>query len=152
MSFEIFRQGFILNASLHFAKVHLLSIVWLKYMGFLTGMVLSFSGAFFIVGKILEPGSAAGALDVGNDSVKAGLKTAYPGLILAALGSALIAATIYVPRQIDWKSGDVTLPIFTPEQTAGVVEKVGEEARQRDLEQRRKKYEQPPLKQSDPGK
>jgi hypothetical protein len=84
------------------ATVLLMSRVWTLYLGFVTGMILALVGAAFILGKLQEPMSELGLQSAGGDLT---LKTASPGLILAALGTALMLATIVTHHRIDVSDG-----------------------------------------------
>lgn len=84
----------------HQANVLLMSRLWISYIGFVTGMILAFTGAAFILGKIIEPVST---LDTASGENKLSFKTASPGLMLCLLGTALMLATIVVHHRIDVK-------------------------------------------------
>ncbi len=75
----------------HQASVILMSSVWIKYLGFVTGMILALVGAAFALGKLTGPPAKIGAEGGG---VKGHLETASPGIILIALGVALMIATL----------------------------------------------------------
>lgn len=77
----------------HQANVSLLLRASIKYVGFVTGMVLAIVGAVFILGRLSAGMSELSAEGAGW---KLGLKSMSPGLILAGLGTALIIATLYV--------------------------------------------------------
>lgn len=91
---EIYHQ----DRKYHHSQTTWVGALWLKYMGFVTGMILAAVGATFVLGKLRGPDSE-GATDV---SVKiamanAHIRSASPGLILAFLGAALMFATIWLP-------------------------------------------------------
>jgi hypothetical protein len=110
----------------HQANSAMLARVWTRYLGFLTGVILAFTGAVFILGKLREEASQ---LDVEGQGFKATLNTSSPGLVLALLGSILIAITLIVPFKIGTRdvplylSGGVnqesTLPPPSPWPAAG---------------------------------
>jgi hypothetical protein len=75
----------------HIAHVALMASVWVKYLGFVTGMILSVVGAVFILGKLRTPKSEIGA-EVA--SIRYHVRSASPGIILAALGVALMLTTV----------------------------------------------------------
>ena len=84
----------------HQANVLLMSRLWISYIGFVTGMILAFTGAAFILGKLIEPPST---LDAASGENKLSFKTASPGLMLCLLGTVLMLATIVVHHQNDVK-------------------------------------------------
>ena len=77
----------------HQANSALIVRAWIKYLGFLTGMILAIVGAVFILGKLSEAPSNLAAEASGW---KVSIASASPGLILAVLGTALIIATLLV--------------------------------------------------------
>jgi hypothetical protein len=81
----------------HLASSLLTGRVWQLYLGFVTGMILSFVGAVFVLGKLQEPESEA-ALE--SRSVKAALRSSSPGVMLAGLGVALMVTTIVTNLRI----------------------------------------------------
>ncbi|MHC4321056.1 MAG: hypothetical protein ACYST3_02160 [Planctomycetota bacterium] len=75
-----------------------MSRIWARYLGFLTGMILSLMGAAFILGKLKEaPTKASGESISGKFSIT----TSSPGIILAFLGTALMITTIVVHHEIE---------------------------------------------------
>jgi len=82
----------------HQANVLLVTRVWTRYMGFVTGMILSIVGAVFILGKLREPVSE---VDLQQGGFGATVKSSSPGLILAVLGVSLMIITIVVNHRID---------------------------------------------------
>jgi hypothetical protein len=81
----------------HHANVALMSQVWIRYLGVITGMMLSIVGAVFILGKLQERFSEISAR-VGT--AEGALKSSSPGLILVVLGSALVGVTIVDHREL----------------------------------------------------
>ncbi len=112
------RAGYALEADLldrryHQANALLLSRCAMKYLGFLTGMLLSLVGASFVLGKLRE---APSALTARGGLSHATINSSSPGLVLSALGTLLMLATIVVHDPITVndgtfyiKSGDNTL-------------------------------------------
>ncbi len=86
-----------MNYRYHQANVALLSRVWMRYLGFVTGMVLAMVGAVFILGRLQDQGSTASAKSAGGSFT---FKTASPGLILSALGVVLMLTTITTHHEI----------------------------------------------------
>jgi hypothetical protein len=84
-------ESYLIERRYHQASALLMSGLWLRYLGFVTGMILALVGASFVLGKLQEPTSEiAGKSTLIDFSVK----SASPGLLLAVLGSLLMFATI----------------------------------------------------------
>jgi hypothetical protein len=77
----------VLQRRYHHAGVLLISRIWTRYLGFVTGTILAMVGAAFILGKLQEASSNLGAE---GGLWKVSLTTASPGLVLAALGTILM--------------------------------------------------------------
>lgn len=90
----------------HQANVLLMARTWTRYLGFLTGMILAFVGAAFILGRFRE---TATAVRVSSTPVKAALSTQSPGLVLATLGTALMMATILMHTDIETRDSPMYL-------------------------------------------
>ncbi|WP_310393429.1 hypothetical protein [Hymenobacter sp.] len=82
----------------HQANMLLLSRVWITYLGFVTGMILTIVGATFVLGKLQEAESRLAAEGAGG---KIALQTASPGLVLALLGAALMFTTMVTHYKIE---------------------------------------------------
>ncbi len=80
-------EGNALERRYHQANVMLMSRVWIRYLGFLTGMILALIGATFVLGKLRESESSAAAE---SSLWKFSMTTASPGLMLALLGTILM--------------------------------------------------------------
>jgi len=81
----------------HQANVLLMSRVWVRYLGFVTGIILSMVGGIFILGKLQEPVTE---LNTQTDKITFALKSGSPGIILAVLGVILMLATILTHHEI----------------------------------------------------
>jgi hypothetical protein len=79
------------------ATVAALSRVYLVFLGFGTGMVMTLVGATFILGKISEQETS---IDGEGSSFKASLRSGSPGVILAFFGTALMLSTIFSKTDI----------------------------------------------------
>jgi len=79
------------------AKILLMSRVWARYMGFVTGMILALVGAVFILGKLRESSSEVNAK---TDVMALSLKSTSPGIILVVLGVSLMLTTIITHHEI----------------------------------------------------
>lgn len=73
------------------AKVLLMSRLWLKYLGFVTGMIIAIVGAAFVLGRLRGSG---GKGSVEGGGIKAAFETTSPGLVLAFLGAGLMLTTM----------------------------------------------------------
>lgn len=88
----------------HQANVSLLSRVWTRYLGFVTGMVLAMVGAVFILGR-LETKAASqvrlrGPEGTTGHGALAEITSQSPGLVLVSLGVALMITTIVTHHEI----------------------------------------------------
>jgi len=89
----------------HQANVLLMSRIWTRYLGFVTGMILALVGAAFILGKLREPETKLDAEGVWKFSIT----TASPGLVLALLGTILMVSTIVTHQEITTED----IPLYT---------------------------------------
>lgn len=71
--------------------VMIMSGLWLRYLGFLTGMILAMIGASFILGKMHEPEQE---VEGKFSQLSMSLRTTSPGIILAVLGVILMFTTL----------------------------------------------------------
>lgn len=94
----------------HQANVSLMARIWVKYLGFLTGMILSLAGAMFILGKIsISDSKVEGEL---NNFGKGSLQSSSPGLFLIVMGVVLMIFTINFKHDINVKDGPAYLTTF----------------------------------------
>jgi hypothetical protein len=84
-------EAYIIGRRYHLASVELMAGLWIRYLGFITGMILSLVGASFVLGKLREPATELTGKASGVDF---SLRSASPGIILAVLGVVLMFATI----------------------------------------------------------
>jgi hypothetical protein len=91
-------EVYIANKRYHQGNVLLMSRVWTRYLGFSAGMILAMVGAVFILGKLRAPESE---IDAGAEGIKLVIKSASPGIILAAFGVILMGATIVTRHEIN---------------------------------------------------
>lgn len=84
-------EAYIIGRRYHLASVELMAGLWIRYLGFITGMILSLVGASFVLGKLREPATELSGKAAGVDF---SLRSASPGIILAVLGVVLMFATI----------------------------------------------------------
>jgi hypothetical protein len=70
----------------------LMSRIFVKYLGFFTGMILAIVGAIFIIGKLSE--DYTGLSGSVGEHAKLNLISSSPGIIFGVLGTSLMLATI----------------------------------------------------------
>lgn len=90
-------EGYALDRRYHQANVLLMSRVWIRYLGFVTGMILGLVGSSFILGKMRSDRSEA---TIAAGPVSAAFQGTEPGLVLALLGVALMITTIVTHHPI----------------------------------------------------
>ncbi len=91
-----------LNQRYHQANVLLMARVWVRYLGFVTGMILALVGAVFVLGKMRE---ARSELSVASQGYQGKISTHSPGLILASLGVLLMLTTLLAHHEINVNDG-----------------------------------------------
>lgn len=72
--------------------------LWTRLMGFLTGMILAMVGAAFVLGRLSAPVSE---ISGGAQGATLSVKSASPGIVLAVLGTVLIAISLLMPVTTD---------------------------------------------------
>ncbi len=82
----------------HQANATMLGRIWTRQLGFLTGMLLALVGAAFILGRLQEPPTK---LELASEQLKGALATSSPGILLAVLGSGLMALTLWIPFGVE---------------------------------------------------
>jgi len=88
----------------HQANVLLMSRVWVRYLGFVTGMILALVGAAFILGKLQEQSTE---LTGKSQNAQLSLKSSSPGIIFSSLGVLLMLVTIVTHHKIEVRDGPV---------------------------------------------
>jgi hypothetical protein len=94
-------EEFSINRRYNQGGVLLMSRIFIKFLGFFTGMILAIVGAVFIISKLKE--------DVTELEGSAGEKTKFklvsssPGIIFGVLGTALMMTTILTHSEINVK-------------------------------------------------
>ncbi len=107
------------------ANAAMLSRIWTRQMGFLTGMLMALIGSAFILGRIEVKQTTLSAKGQGPETaggmVSGALATTSPGIVLATLGAILMGMTIAVPGRIATTDSPVYLrplltgqPVFQP--------------------------------------
>jgi hypothetical protein len=89
-------EGAALERRYHQANALLLSRIWTRYLGFVTGMILALVGSAYILGRLREPLSKFETEGV----MKVVVTTTSPGIILAVLGTILMVVTITTQFEI----------------------------------------------------
>lgn len=74
----------------HQANVLLMARIWVRYLGFITGMMLAIIGAIFILGRLREPKTE---IELGG-KVSTVIATQSPGIVLVVMGSTIMLTTI----------------------------------------------------------
>jgi len=84
------------------ANLTLTTRMWTRLMGFITGMILALVGAVFVLGKLSEDVSEAAAKSgVPGLEWSVSVRSASPGVILAALGTLLMGLSISIQASVD---------------------------------------------------
>lgn len=96
----------VLQRRYHQANAQLMARVWMRYLGFLTGMTLALVGAAFILGQLQGPKSS---LQGKTGSMEISVKSASPGILLASLGVILMVTTIVTRHLVEVKDAPVYL-------------------------------------------
>jgi ABC-type phosphate transport system permease subunit len=104
--------------------VLLMSRIYIKYLGFFTGMILAIVGSVFIISKLKEDVSEI----EGNiqDKTKFRLISSSPGIIFGVLGTALMMTTILTHSEISVKDMPLylnTYNIAQPQKPQGETKK-----------------------------
>jgi hypothetical protein len=103
-------EGNALQRRYHQAGVLLVSRIWTRYLGFVTGTILALMGAAFILGKLRESGSHFGAE---SNLWKISVTSASPGIILAILGTGLMLATMATKLEMQIYDAPSYLPQYS---------------------------------------
>lgn len=88
------------------ASIMLLS-AWTRQMGFITGMILAFIGAVFILGKMNDSGTQLSGEGTG---LKGSLTTSSPGIVLCVLGTILMLVTLNIKTEFQTFDKTVYIP------------------------------------------
>jgi len=86
----------------HQVNAALMARLWKGYMGFVTGMILTLLGAVFLLGRLRD------------DDAAPDRRGTSPGLVMVALGVALMIVTIVVNHRIDIADAPGNLATFDP--------------------------------------
>lgn len=95
------------NKRYHQGGLLLLSRIFIKYLGFLTGMIIAIVGAVFIIAKLSEaPTNAEGTI---GEKVRISIASSSPGVIFGILGTVLMVSTILQHNEIEIKDSPLYL-------------------------------------------
>jgi hypothetical protein len=86
----------------HQAGGLLISRIWSRQLAFITGMVMAFVGAVFILGKMSEGVSEVSG---GAAEWKVAISSASPGILLSFFGTALLISSLFVRASLDVSDG-----------------------------------------------
>lgn len=132
-----------LDKRYHQASALLMSRIWSRQLAFITGMVMAFLGAIFILGKLSE---SASQISGGGADWKVAITSASPGIILSFLGTVLLVSSLYVRASLDVTDG----PAYVNTLRRPVSSKTDDTSRPLDLDELRKLGHQedaaPPIK------
>jgi len=113
-------EAYIVSQRYHHQSILLMSNLWIRYLGFATGMILALVGASFVLGKMREPyqkleGKFSSVVDFS-------LRTTSPGVILVILGVLLMFTTLVDEDYYKVTDGNIYLSpaiaVTTPEETS----------------------------------
>jgi hypothetical protein len=87
-----------LDRRYHQASALLMSQIWAKHLAFMTGMIMAFIGAIFILGKLSESQTDVAG---GGSQWNVSIHSASPGILLAFFGTVLVALSIVIQGKVD---------------------------------------------------
>lgn len=88
----------------------LLSRIFIKYLGFLTGMIIAIVGAVFIIGKLNEDSSKLEGS--AGEKIRFSLVSSSPGIIFGVLGTILMMSTILQHNEISVEDSPLYLNAY----------------------------------------
>lgn len=109
---DVIRRGLLLleadalDRRYHQASALLMSRIWAKHLAFMTGMIMAFMGAIFILGKLSESPTS---INSEATQWKLAITSSSPGILLAFFGTALVAISIVIHESIDVRDGPAYL-------------------------------------------
>jgi hypothetical protein len=110
-----------LDKRYHQAGALLMSRIWSRQLAFITGMVLSFVGAIFILGKMSE---ASSNISGGYAEWKVAITSASPGIILSFFGTVLLISSLFVKATLDVSDGPAYLNVL-PHSSSAILPATG---------------------------
>ena len=109
-------EAYIVSQRYHHQSILLMSNLWIRYLGFVTGMILALVGASFVLGKMREPFQK---LEGKFPMVNFSLGTTSPGIILVVLGVLLMFTTLVDEDYYSVTDGNMYLSPLIIETTPG---------------------------------
>lgn len=100
-----------LDKRYHQAGGLLMSRIWSRQLAFITGMVMAFVGAAFILGKLSEDTTEVSG---GAAEWKVAISSASPGIILSFFGTVVIVASLFVRASLDVSDGPAYVQALHP--------------------------------------
>ncbi len=104
-------ERYIVEKRYHQISVQLMSGLWLRYLGFITGMILALVGASFILGKLRV---SSQELEGKYVDFSLSLRTTSPGIFLAVLGVILMFTTLVDRDVYEVNDGNIYLQGLAP--------------------------------------
>jgi hypothetical protein len=106
-----------LDKRYHQAGGLLMSRIWSRQLAFITGMVMAFVGAAFILGKLSENVTEVSG---GASEWKVAISSASPGIILSFFGTVVIVASLFVRASLDVNDGPAYVQALHPGTTTAI--------------------------------
>lgn len=103
-----------LDKRYHQAGGLLMSRIWSRQLAFITGMVMAFVGAAFILGKLSEDVTEVSG---GAAEWKVAISSASPGIILSLFGTVVIVCSLFVRSTLDVNDGPAYVQALHPNTT-----------------------------------
>lgn len=114
--------------------VLLMSRIYIKYLGFFTGMILAIVGAVFIISKLKEDVTELeGTI---QEKTKFRLLSSSPGIIFGLLGTALMMTTILTHSEISVKDMPLYLNTYNISETQKLQEAAKKEIKKSKIDPR----------------
>ena len=110
-----------------------MSRIYIKYLGFFTGMILAIVGAVFIISKLKEDVTELeGTI---QEKTKFRLLSSSPGIIFGLLGTALMMTTILTHSEISVKDMPLYLNTYNISETQKLQEAAKKEIKKSKINQ-----------------
>lgn len=92
-------ESYVVERRYHQANALLMTMAWIRYLSFSTGMILAIVGASFILGRLREQGTDLAAESAGW---RLSLSSSSPGLIMVVLGVVLMFTAITYQQNFEF--------------------------------------------------
>lgn len=93
-------ESYVLERRYHQANTALMTMAWIRYLGFSKGMILAIVGTSFILGMLREKQTDLSAEGAGWGFT---LRSSSPGLVMVVMGVILMFATIAIRQEFSLK-------------------------------------------------